>query len=90
MAFGWIGATTAFGSVVRNANRSFVVFRSFTFRTEVQHVQMPAKNASGRLSSRANQPGGREPSAATVFRKARERYDAPARNAEPGPPVWRG
>jgi hypothetical protein len=29
------------------ANRSFVVSPSFTFRTEVQRVQMPAKNANG-------------------------------------------
>jgi hypothetical protein len=49
MAFGWIAPTTSFGSVVRNANRSFVVSPSFTFRTEVQRVQMPAKNASRRV-----------------------------------------
>jgi hypothetical protein len=32
-----------------------VVSPSLTFRTDVQLVQMPAKHASGRLSSRANQ-----------------------------------
>src|SRR5208282_3366723 len=57
-----MGLTTEFGSVVRKANRSFVVSPSVTFRTDVQRVQMPAKKASGRLSSRANQTGGREPS----------------------------
>src|SRR5271166_2538608 len=62
-----MGATIAFGSVVRKAKRSFVVSPSLTFRTEVQRVQMPAKNASGRLSSRANQTGGREPSGRISF-----------------------
>src|ERR1700730_17631391 len=47
--------TSAFGSVVRNAYRSLVVSPSFTFRTEVQLVQMPAKHAMGRVSSSANQ-----------------------------------
>ena len=63
----WIGATIAFGSVVRKANRSFVVSPSLTFRTDVQRVQMPAKKASGRLSSSANQTGGREPSGWSSF-----------------------
>src|SRR5450631_3492789 len=67
MAFGWIGATTAFGSVVRKAKRAFVVSPSLTFRTDVQRVQTPAKNASGRLSSRANQTGGCEPSGCSSF-----------------------
>src|SRR4029078_10198373 len=34
---------------------SLVVSPSLTFRTDVQLVQMPAKQASGRVSSRANQ-----------------------------------
>src|SRR6202011_1934337 len=34
---------------------SLVVSPSLTFRTEVQFVQMPAKQASGRVSSNANQ-----------------------------------
>src|SRR5271165_5776719 len=62
-----MGATIAFGSVVRKAKRSFVVSPSLTFRTEVQRVQMPAKNASGRLSSRANHTGGRDPSGSIPF-----------------------
>src|SRR5271166_2599350 len=62
-----MGATIPFGSVVRKANRSFVVSPSLTFRTEVQRVQIPAKNASGRDSSRANQTGGREPSGRISF-----------------------
>src|SRR5271166_3630156 len=52
-----MGATIAFGSVVRKANRSFVVSPFLTFRTDVQRVQMPPKKTSGRLSSR----GGRSP-----------------------------
>src|ERR1700687_4524483 len=47
--------TSAFGSVVRNAKISLVVSPSFTFLTEVQLVQMPAKQARGRVSSSANQ-----------------------------------
>src|ERR1700742_5235855 len=47
--------TSAFGSVVRNAKRSLVVSPSLTFRTDVQLVQMPAKQARGRPSSSANQ-----------------------------------
>src|SRR5208337_264882 len=65
IAFGWIAPTSLFGSVVRNAKISFVVSPSFTFRTEVQRVQMPAKKANGRVSSKANQTGGREPSGRT-------------------------
>jgi hypothetical protein len=40
---------------------------SFSFRTEVRRAQMPAKKASGRLSSNANQTGGRVPSGAVSF-----------------------
>src|SRR6201989_3446563 len=47
--------TSAFGSVVRNAKRSLVVSPPLTLRTDVQLVQMPAKQASGRVSSSANQ-----------------------------------
>src|SRR5664279_3709927 len=57
MAFGWIGATTAFGSVVKNANTSVVTSPSLAFRTDVQLVHIPANTASGRLSSSANQTG---------------------------------
>jgi hypothetical protein len=55
IAFGWTAPTSAFGSVVRNAKMSLVVSPSLTFRTDVQLVQMPAKQASGRVSSSANQ-----------------------------------
>src|SRR5258708_570108 len=55
IAFGWMAPTSAFGSVVRNAKRSLVVSPSLTFPTDVQLVQMPAKQARGRVSSRANQ-----------------------------------
>src|SRR6202042_3457310 len=47
--------TSMFGSVVRNAKMSLEVSPSLTFRTDVQLVQMPAKQARGRVSSRANQ-----------------------------------
>src|SRR3954469_22560490 len=47
--------TSALGSVVRKAKRSLLVSPSLTFRTEVQLVQMPAKQARGRVSSSANQ-----------------------------------
>src|SRR6202047_167972 len=67
IAFGWIAATSLFGSVVRNAKTSFVVSPSFTFRTEVQRVQMPAKKANGRVSSKANHTVGREPSGSASF-----------------------
>jgi hypothetical protein len=40
---------------VRKAYRSLVVSPSLTFRTDVQFVQMPAKQARGLLSLRANQ-----------------------------------
>ncbi len=47
MAFGWIVPTSLFGSVVRNANRSFVVSPSLTLRTDFHcGVQMPAKGGS--------------------------------------------
>src|SRR4051812_14310186 len=57
--------TSRFGSVVRKAKRSLVVSPSLTFRTELQRVQIPAKQANGRLSSKANQTGGRVPSGKT-------------------------
>ena len=46
---------------------SLVVSPSFTFRTEVQRVQMPANTARGRVSLRANQIGGRLSSGSTSF-----------------------
>ena len=67
-----------------------VVSPSFTFRTDVQRVQMPAKNASGRLSSNANQTGGRDRRAMLVLGKAGERHDAAAFDPEPAPPVRGG
>src|SRR3954470_23355509 len=47
--------TSALGSVVRKAKRSLLVSPSLTFLTDVQLVQMPAKQARGRVSSSANQ-----------------------------------
>lgn len=49
MAFGWIGATSAFASVVRKADRSQVTSPSLALRTEVQFVQIPTKWATDGL-----------------------------------------
>jgi hypothetical protein len=67
IALGWIDPTTLFGSVVKNAKMSLVVSPSFTFRTDVQRVHTPVKNARGRVSSNANRTGGRFPSGKTSF-----------------------
>jgi len=61
IAFGWIGATMSLGSVVKKAKRSLVVSPSLIFRIDVHVVHMPAKKASGLVSSSVNQTGGREP-----------------------------
>lgn len=45
-------ADSAFGSVVRKANRSLVVSLSFTFRTDVQLVQIPANDGSLQIIAR--------------------------------------
>src|ERR1700749_438998 len=47
--------TSAFGPGGRNAKRSLVVSPPLTLGTDVQLVQMPAKQVSGRVSSSANQ-----------------------------------
>ena len=57
MALGWTAPTSAFGVVVRNAKRSHVTSPSVSFRTLVQPAQMPAKNANGSPSARANHTG---------------------------------
>src|SRR6202051_1196030 len=67
IAFGWIAPTSLLASVVRNPKRSLVVSPSFTFRTDVHRVQIPAKQARGRVSSNANQTGGLLPSANASF-----------------------
>ena len=70
--------------------RSFVVSPSLTFRTDVHRVQMPAKKASGRLSSNANHTGGRETVRQTlVLSEAGKGDDAATYDAEPSPPVGR-
>jgi hypothetical protein len=45
---------------------------SFTFRTKVHHVQMPAKHAVGRLSSKADHTGARPQSDAKAADRHRE------------------
>src|SRR5271165_161942 len=64
--------TSAFGAAVRKPKRSLVVRPSLTLRTDVQRVQIPAKKASGRLSSKANQTGGRDPSGSASFSENEE------------------
>ncbi len=90
MAFGWIASTSAFGLIVRKAKMSFVVSPSRTFRTEVHCVHIPAKHASGRLSSKANHTGAR-PSIMPLSgsRKGVEWHQATVFDAKPAPPVWR-
>jgi hypothetical protein len=82
MAFGCIAPTSAFGLIVRNAKRSFVVLPSRTFRTEVQRVQRPAKHANGRVSSSANQTGARSPptpgfGSEKLVKGTRQRFSTP-------------
>jgi hypothetical protein len=64
---------------------SLVVSPSFTFLTEVQRVQMPAKQASGRLSSSANQIGGRDPSGSTekLVNGTTQRLSTPSQRRPP-------
>jgi hypothetical protein len=59
MALGWIGATTALASVVRNPNSwcSPSTGLALVPRVPCHVVQIPAKASSGRLSSRANHVG---------------------------------
>ena len=61
IAFGRIGATTRFASVVSKPWMSSVVSASLSFRTEVQLVQMPAKKSSGRSSWSTNSTGSFPP-----------------------------
>ena len=55
----WIGATTAFGSVVRKPNRLFIVSLSLSLLTDVQRVQTPAKNARGNSRQARTRPAAR-------------------------------
>src|SRR5271166_844817 len=59
MALGWIGATIAFGSVVRKPNSSCSPSTGALFGplTPRQGVHRPAKAKSGLSSARANQVG---------------------------------
>jgi len=59
IAFGWIGATIAFASVVRKPNNSWSPSMGALSgpRTPFQGVHNPAKANSGRSSESANQIG---------------------------------
>ena len=82
----WVdGADVEVRSVVRNAKRSLVVSPSLTFRTDVQLVQIPAKQARGRASSSANQMS--PPSAFLNSLKLFERHHAAFFGAQLSRPV---
>ncbi len=75
--------------LVRKPNTSAVTSPSFSFRTDVQRVQMPAKHASGRVSSNANHTGGRRPSGCTscsakLVKGTRHRLSTPSQRRECG------
>ena len=86
IAFGWMAPTSAFGSVVRKAKMSLTVSPSLTFRTDVQLVQMPAKQASGRVSSSANLMS--PPSPFVEFAAAIEGHPVEVLDAEPPRPMF--
>ena len=65
IALAWCDDRVQLGGL--EADSSLVVCPSFTFLTDVQRVQTPAKKETGRLSSRANQAGGRDPSGRSLF-----------------------
>ena len=65
-----------------------MVSPSFTFRTEVQRVQMPAKNASGALLVECEPHRRAAPvRQMLVLGKARERHHAAAFNPKPAAPM---
>jgi hypothetical protein len=64
---------------------SFVVSPSLTFRTDVQLVQMPAKQARGRVSSSANQIVAAF--GLVELAEGVERHHATAFGSEPSSPV---
>jgi hypothetical protein len=55
-------------------------------RTEVQRVQMPAKKANGRVSSRANQTGALRPSGSVLGKTGEWHYTA-EHNEPAGRPI---
>jgi hypothetical protein len=59
MALGWIAPTSALASVVRKPKELVLAFYGFALvaRVPCHAVQIPAKKASGRLSSIANHVG---------------------------------
>src|SRR3954467_10177090 len=76
--------TSAFGSIVRKAKRSLIVSPSLTFRTDVQLVQMPAKQARGRDSSRANQMSPPSPllNSLNELNGTTQRFSAPSHRVQ--------
>jgi hypothetical protein len=90
IAFGWIGATTAFGSHVRKANRwcSPSTGSALVPRVPVQGRQSPAKANRGRSSPRANQCG-RAGLPGAYSQNAVARDEAAVFWLQPSPPVAR-
>jgi hypothetical protein len=69
-----------------NLRRYLEMLFDHALRREVQHVQMPAKNASGRVSSKANQTEGCVPSGSSSFseklvKRATHRLSIPSQRA---------
>ena len=74
--------------------RSALTGPSFSLRTEVHRAQIPAKKASGRLASNANQTGGRLPSGSTScsakeVNGTTQRWPGPSQARQWGEPSWR-
>lgn len=89
IACGWMAPTSRLGAAVRNPKRSLVVSPSFTLRTEVHRVQIPAKHPSGRVSSRANQtgrlvPSGRCSLSEKLVKGTRQRCSGPSQRRQCG------
>jgi hypothetical protein len=82
MALGWMALTSAFGSVVKKANRSLVVSPSLTLRTDVPQAggEGPAGRFSAQerpflkeASSASARPGAQHSSQAIERRERRKR-----------------
>src|ERR1700722_13332969 len=86
--------TSAFGLMVRKPKRSAVTSPSRTFLTDVQRVQMPAKQARGRVSSNANHTGARSPTppglgSEKLVNGTRHRLSTPSQRRQWEEPVLR-
>src|SRR5690606_27226174 len=93
--FGCTDATSALGLQVKNPNTSVVTSPSFSLRTEVHSVRMPAKNPKGRSGPRANQTGwlrgapGRWSISEKLLKGTRQRCSTPSQRRQCGEEVLR-